>query len=1305
MGLDSNGSKNEIVDEEPIGSNGNPVGVENGAEEAQKEPTRLKQESKEIPKTGRSDNAVSNSDVYHHVAGQRDAGGSSLCPKCHDLKLTTDRFIVRTRAPRDGAKPAFFQLTSTTRPIPLGTLREIVKSSQHCSLCKLVLRSVQDGIAEPTKTLQEYEGACCTLSWEVDGREMIETRSDPDDPQAKQQSPRGLTRRIHLRWNTDSLKDSYLVYVASGKRITASDAERAWNSNLLFLGREIGLRGNIQARVKSWIDLCHDKHQGPCSAAQDNDIWKRFLDMVSHSYFGVIDVLNMQLTELPTLKNFTTDLGETPVAPQYVALSYVWGTAPAYRTVLANVMQHRMHGGLDRVFHRLPKVIQDAIDLVRRLGIQYLWIDALCIIQDSARSWKLNAYNMDLIYGNAAFTICAADGPSATTGLRAMHEGTGIGSEDQLIADCADNVRLVVSRPPEMHIKSSRWNTRAWTFQERLLSRRCLIFTGSRVYFQCRSTGMSEDIFADREGAGWSLDFMDAPLQTFRQLPLRSIWVYMKTVELYTARELTKQADILAAFSGVSNLMQQTMQAPFVFGLPTSHFDLALLWEHFQPAERRRLNSKAAEGEFSDFPSWSWSGWYDASAHYRRDTIEECLDDVNEWLEERTWIRWYIRDGNGDLRPLWDQDEWLMDRSKHEKWQGYGNDRSSGSMTFWAKSRSRRSIIITRGTTRHFRGNGDVYPYPSYCPGRHLTSPPQKYTPPPSPDFTEARPRHRERDVSPDRTLDLNRLQSTTADPDTYTVTTKQIKTITTKQTDPEVAHQIKVDKTGERRLDIYINGPRNVSPPACIIYECETADESLPQEGKEPSTTTQPPLRTEVSLYSSLSPFAQLVGHNWQKSRSAVWRWTQIAYRNEIIRFLIDVLVALLRLCSVLLGMPMSHAIDHTNNEPSPSRKRGRSPSLRPAKNHSTFYFFKDAPPPAQRSSAPSPTPSPPPAPGQQHYNVPLPPISRPSLLRRRSSYSDDEYNPIDRERGIRSRYGEERRPSPDKEIHFVGRPQNRVYREPSPEGFAGIEIERNPGRSALYSEIDRTPRSSRTIKQVRYDDTVKFDGPGHHDHYTRPDNRPYGSLFSRPYDRHYGSLFSRPDDHRYSSHLSRADDRHFHDLVFQPDRKMDPEQTELQPEFRITLKEYPYQPVIAPYDVDLGTTKVSLMPILQFWTWHTFLHIQCPSASPDGLIRCNIADKFGDWCGSIMLDARWVGNAKTAKQEFIAISEAKKFTEEECETWSYYVPKEREESEWDLFYVLLIAWNDGRWERMGLGKAFKEAFRDAAWKEIVLA
>lgn len=149
-----------------------------------------------------------------------------------------------------------------------------------------------------SKALLESDSAICYLDWEVDGREVFETKDDPTNPKDKEQSPRGLTRRIHLRWTSSFLKDSYLVFVASGERMTTSDAERAWNPSLLFLGREIGLRGNIQARIKSWIDLCQDKHQGPCSAPRE-DTSKRFFEMLSHLYFGVIDVLNMQLTELP----------------------------------------------------------------------------------------------------------------------------------------------------------------------------------------------------------------------------------------------------------------------------------------------------------------------------------------------------------------------------------------------------------------------------------------------------------------------------------------------------------------------------------------------------------------------------------------------------------------------------------------------------------------------------------------------------------------------------------------------------------------------------------------------------------------------------------------------------------------------------------------------------------------------------------------------------------------------------------------------------------------------------------------------
>ena len=68
------------------------------------------------------------------------------------------------------------------------------------------------------------------------------------------------------------------------------------------------------------------------------------------------------------------------------------------------------------------------------------------------------------------------------------------------------------------------------------------------------------------------------------------------------------------------------------------------------------------------------------------------------------------------------------------------------------------------------------------------------------------------------------------------------------------------------------------------------------------------------------------------------------------------------------------------------------------------------------------------------------------------------------------------------------------------------------------------------------------------------------------------------------------------------------------------------------------------------------------------------------------------------------MAVSEARSFTLDECPEWTYYVPKEREQSEWDLFYVLLVRRRDEKWERVGLGKVFKEAFRDARWKEVML-
>jgi hypothetical protein len=136
--------------------------------------------------------------------------------------------------------------------------------------------------------------------------------------------------------------------------------------------------------------------------------------------------------------------------------------------------------------------------------------------------------------------------------------------------------------------------------------------------------------------------------------------------------------------------------------------------------------------------------------------------------------------------------------------------------------------------------------------------------------------------------------------------------------------------------------------------------------------------------------------------------------------------------------------------------------------------------------------------------------------------------------------------------------------------------------------------------------------------------------------------------------------------------------------------------------------------MPILQFKTWRTELHVTIrdgnfeSSVRPTntGLCQCDILDKTGDWCGAIVLDEEWIRDRQGNVFQFIALSDAKCFTQEECPVWTYYIPKERDESEWDLYFVLLLQRDieRGVWERVGLGKAFQAAFRDRSWAEIKL-
>ncbi|KAI5926683.1 heterokaryon incompatibility protein-domain-containing protein [Camillea tinctor] len=421
----------------------------------------------------------------------------------------------------------------------------------------------------------------------------------------------------------------------------------------------------------------------------------------------------MQLKALPTTNG---------KPEQYVALSYTWGEQRRgqmpYMTTRSNVILHIQKNGLSAVLEKLPKTVWDAMLLVKQLGERYLWVDSLCIVQDSVRSWELNAKAMHLVYGFAHFTICAADG-DATTGLRAVdsvlsgrrmrplpssHTATKLNQmlreetrrqqyiqelTAPLTVECLPGLKLLVSKPPEAVIQDSVWNKRGWTFQERLLSRRCIIFAEGQVYFQCRSAVMSQDIFHDERSGGWSLDWTSSPLRTLGELRRKAFWFYMKCILLYTGRDLTHPKDVLTAFQGTSWLLQQRLNAPLFYGLPASHFDLALLWMPLKALERRKPKTehrgRCSQDEFGnctchipegsygseEFPSWSWCGWSEGKAEYQLDMIDGCLVNVQEWLKQHTWILWYVRDYEGNLRPLWDRNILGEDFSEEVRWRGY----------------------------------------------------------------------------------------------------------------------------------------------------------------------------------------------------------------------------------------------------------------------------------------------------------------------------------------------------------------------------------------------------------------------------------------------------------------------------------------------------------------------------------------------------------------------------------------------------------------------------------------------------------
>lgn len=145
----------------------------------------------------------------------------------------------------------------------------------------------------------------------------------------------------------------------------------------------------------------------------------------------------------------------------YVALSYVWGQVKTFRLLKANKEDVMTDNGLDVYWNDIPLTIRDAVSLVHKAGIRYLWVDALCLVQDDPDDMKNGIGIMDTVYEQSLFTLVAATGVDADHGIPGVRDNSR--HAQQLVCDVAEDIQLMAVPDGEALLEATKYNQRGWT--------------------------------------------------------------------------------------------------------------------------------------------------------------------------------------------------------------------------------------------------------------------------------------------------------------------------------------------------------------------------------------------------------------------------------------------------------------------------------------------------------------------------------------------------------------------------------------------------------------------------------------------------------------------------------------------------------------------------------------------------------------------------------------------------------------------------------------------------------------------------
>lgn len=348
--------------------------------------------------------------------------------------------------------------------------------------------------------------------------------------------------------------------------------------------------------INDWLSYCDAQHD--CKAAVDTALRR-----LPHR---LIDVTPGQPVRLRT--------AASEVAPhaRYATLSHCWGSQMPLRLLKSNMDDLRRGFPVSQ----LTKTFQDAITTCRRIGVSYLWIDSLCIIQDCPDDWASQSAAMADVYSGSYCNIFAAHAQDGTAGCFASRDPEAL-RPVRIRVDWGDLAGAHYAVPEKYWtrtIDDAPLNTRAWVFQERILARRNLIFGACEVVFECcrgiaseqyprgippqlRSHAHFRGVRPDVDGRRiltrkYGVGHMSGEEEAF------CLWNHL--VEQYSKAQLTIGTDRLVALSALASEIAKHLKSPYMAGLWSKHLPFQLLWEPVDREKNQRPATYIA-------PSWSWA--------------------------------------------------------------------------------------------------------------------------------------------------------------------------------------------------------------------------------------------------------------------------------------------------------------------------------------------------------------------------------------------------------------------------------------------------------------------------------------------------------------------------------------------------------------------------------------------------------------------------------------------------------------------------------------------------------------------------